>query len=291
MNYGFPQINNSVATDLLTEDLLSNHEKRFTLHSDENNRNYFLLRHVNYDEIDPHLNEGVLDKRFVYSEITSRNQSRLNLNDTLEAIQKFRSEIIDLASEYGYPESKFESKFAYKFGHDLAVKVWNLMDKNNMSPVDAASSGIWNYLQVIGCPSVACWRWEDENKKLVLNRIVGGTRGAYAIAWWRYAVFTDFGEMEYEDWLRTLTEDAIQGIIERPGMRGYTPIIIPFAKRLSEVIETKKVNSSKFIRLASIQLRIKSSTINFWHMLNNGKSAEAIVDEIFLATEKLMLSK
>ena len=287
MNYGFPQINNSTAIDLLTKESQIDYNRKFLIHTSENGRNHSLERLVEYNKIDQPLTESMLDKKFVYSEITSKNQQKVSVDNTLDVLHNFRKGVVGLASKYGYPNSEFNSVDAKVFNHDLAKWVWFFMKDCGMSPVDAASTGVWNYLQVLGCPSVVCWRWE-KNNRLILNRIIGGQRGAFALAWWRYAVLTDFGSEEYADWINLLTEDAIQGILERPGMRGYTPIIIPFAKRISNIIESGMPNSVKYIRTASIQLRIKSSSVNFWYLLKAGRSADEIVDEIFLTTDKLL---
>lgn len=285
MIYGFPQITNSRALKLLTGERES--EKKFQIIKSENEKNISLKRVVGIDKLDEPLTDAVLDKSLIYSEITAQDRQRVDNRETLRTLRKFRSEIIKLAKEFGYPEPFSRSIDGSRFNHKLTVLVWDLTQRFDMTPVNAANNGVWNYLQVIGCPSVACWRWE-KNERTVLNRLIGTTRGAYGTVWWRYAVLTDFGNLDYEDWISHLTEDAIQNILERPGMRGYSPIIIPFAKRIATVSPENYADPVRFIRTASIQLRIKSSTSNFWYLLEKDKNAERIIDDVFDTTRKIL---
>jgi hypothetical protein len=286
MKYGFPQITNKRALSLLTGELES--ERKFEIIISENGRNTSLKRIVSIEKLDEPLTDATLDKSLVYSEITAQDKQPVDKRETLAVLKKFRSGIIELAKKYGYPEPFNRSVYGSKFNHDLTVLVWQLSQEFGMTPVNAASNGVWNFLQVVGCPSVACWRWEN-NGKTVLNRLIGSTRGAYGTAWWRYAVLTDFGREDYEDWIFQMSEDAIQNILERPGMRGYTPVIIPFAKKITTISHNDYSDPVRFIRAASIQLRIKSSTSNFWYLLKKDpKNAERIIDDVFDTTRRIL---
>lgn len=284
MTYGFPQITNKKAVELLTS---WEHNSKFSLIPSTNGRNFSLQRNLDLEQVDYDLTHEVFDSRMIFTEITNQNHVKTDVDQSLEFLKFFRSKLKNLARKYGYPNQSFDKNNATEFSHKMATLIWELMNDVNMSPVDAASPGIWNFLQTVGCPSVACWRWEKD-QKTVLNRLIGNKRGAFAVAWWRYAVFTNFGEYEYEDWIYKLTEDAIQGVLERPGMRGYTPVIIPFIKRIAQIIDSGQVDSVKYIRTASIQLRIKSSTVNFWYLIEDGVNPEKIVDEVFDTTDLLL---
>jgi hypothetical protein len=288
MKYGFPQISNARAIKLLTGERES--DQKFDLLTSENKKNYHLKRKVRFSQIDPTLDEEILDPSVAYSEITAQNRQKVNKKDTLYALNYFRREILELAKSYGYPGPFNSSINGSEFNHKLSVLVWKISEELGMTPVNAASNGVWNYLQVIGCPSVACWRWENRGVT-VLNRMIGSTRGAFATAWWRYAVLTDFGKYDYEDWIYKLSEDAIQNILERPGMRGYSPVIIPFARRIANLPPGTKPNPVKFIRTAAIQLRIKSSTSNFWYLLRKEQNADKIVAEIFETTTRILSNR
>lgn len=289
MKYGFPQISNSKAIKLLTGE--REREKKFDILTSENQKNFHLKRRVKIDQIDPLLEEEILDPSITYTEITAQNRQKVSKRETLYALNYFRMEILELAKRYGYPDAFNSSRDGGKFNHELSILVWKLAEELEMTAVNAASNGVWNFLQVIGCPSIACWRWEN-NEVSVLNRMIGSTtRGAFASAWWRYAVMTDFGKYEYEDWIHRLSEDAIQNILERPGMRGYSPVIIPFARRIASLPPTTKPNPVTFIRTAAIQLRIKSSTSNFWYLLKKEENAESIVDEIFETTQRILSNR
>jgi len=286
MIYGFPQISNAKAVKLLTGEL--ERDKKFELIISENNYNFSFKRCKDLKDLDIPLNESVLDPVISYSEITAQDRQKVNRQHTIEFLTHFRQELTALASKYGYPAKPFNrSLYGSEFNHKLSVLVWEITQEVGMTPVNAASDGVWNFLQVIGCPSVACWRWENK-EVIVRNRLIGTTRGAFATAWWRYAVLTDFGEFEYEDWIYKLSEDSIQNILERPGMRGYAPVIIPFAKRIASLQPNQKPDLVKYIRTAAIQLRIKSATNNFWYLLRKDKNADRIINDVFQAVDRIL---
>lgn len=285
MKYGFPQISNAKAVKMLAAEL--ERDKKFDLIISENEKNYFFKRCVDIEELNVPLNESVLDPTISYSEITAQDRHRVNRQDTLAFLTSFREKVTALACEYGYPKKFNKSSYGSEFNHKLSVLVWEITQEVDMTPVNAASDGVWNFLQIIGCPSVACWRWE-KNGVIVRNRLIGTTRGAFATAWWRYGVLTDFGKHEFEDWIYKLSEDAIQSILERPGMRGYSPVIIPFAKRIASLQPSQKSDLVKYIRTAAIQLRIKSSTNNFWYLLKKDKNADRIISDVFQTTDRIL---
>lgn len=286
MKYGFPQISNAKAVKLLCADL--ERDKKFDLVTADNGKNYSFRRCVDLEELNIPLNTSVLDPTISYSEITAQDRRRIDPRDTLTFLVNFRDKVTNLAKVYGYPTKPFNRNlYGSEFNHKLSVLVWEITREADMTPVNAASDGMWNFLQVVGCPAVACWRWEKE-KKIVRNRLIGTSRGAFATAWWRYAVFTDFGEYAYEDWIYKLSEDAIQNILERPGMRGYAPVIIPFAKHIATIQPDQKSDFVKYIRTAAIQLRIKSSTNNFWYLLRKDKNADRIIRDVFQVTDRIL---
>lgn len=284
MNYGFPQISNTKAIELMTGELDS--DKKFELLLEANNKVWF-QRCVDLQELDEPLTEELLDPSIVFSEITGQdNQFFTSKSDRIKALQSFREKVINLAKEFGYPKPFKSNQDASEFNHRMAILLWSIMSKLKMTPVNASSDGTWNVFQIIGCPSVACWRWERDGK-VVKNRMIGNGRGAYSTVWWRYAILTDYGKYAYEDWMFKISEDPIGNILDRAGIRGYTPVVREFLKRVVKEQEIGRRNHEKYFRTATIQFRIKSSSVNFWYLLEKGYSAEEIVDELFDATERL----
>lgn len=204
-------------------------------------------------------------------------------------LSQFRESVLDVAKKYGFPNPKNLSE-ERKFDFDLSIKIWDITKNAEFDIIQASNEGVWNYLQGYLLPDLVIWRW-SEHGFVNRERFLRIDRGTLSSMWWRYYIFTEHGVKEFPDWLHHLTSDDIVQIIERTRVRGYHPIVIPFAKKVSDLRKSSIYGSAPtlLIRSAIKRLRIFLGVKNVWALNQKNSSMIDIVESIFDEAE-LMLS-
>jgi hypothetical protein len=202
----------------------------------------------------------------------------------------FRKSVLDVARKYGFPDlDKFTEE--RRFDYELSYELWRLTKEVGLDVTQASNDGVWNYLQGFLLPDLVIWRWSLKGE-VNRERFIRIERGALSSLWWRYYTFSDMGQNEFPEWIHHLTSDDIVQILERTRVRGYHPIVIPFAKKISQLRESSSngKNTTLLIRTAVKRLRIFLGVKNIWGISQHETNMNGIVDDIF-EEAKLMLFK
>ncbi len=292
MAYSFLQVSTPIASKLLLNGI--DEERRFQLvrrNTDPAIRdeeltiaenNVFFERHHNLTELDFKL-DTLFDPKHVRSEMAAGRQANISEQDNREAVGFIKQEVLGVAKRFGYP-NPLQGILKSELDHEMAIKIWSVMKEFDMRPLEAADDAVWNFLQALALPSYSVWRWEDNNKLTSKVRILGKTRGSLSVLWWRYEVLTEHGKYEYEDWIRSLTQDDFQGIMERPGMRGYIPAIRMFGRFVARLRHSDRISDmekTKLVRAAAKRFRVMAGTTNLWFLdLQNSISDRTIEEDL-----------
>ena len=83
-----------------------------------------------------------------------------------------------------------------------------------MSSGEASRDEIWSFITLIVLPDFARWRFPSSGEE----RFRGGVRNVFQRLWWRAEALVDSSTTESLEILQRLPEDAMVGIMERPGI-------------------------------------------------------------------------
>lgn len=293
MTYSFLQISTPHAAKLLLNGTES--ERRFQLvkrannHVDQDEELTVSENNVFFKRVKPLIKldfdtEILFDPQLVRSEMAAGRQANITAQNNREAVEYIRNEVLGVAKEFGYP-NQLQNNRKSELDHSMAIMLWNIMQEFQMRPLEAADEGLWNFLQALVLPSYSVWRWEDNRDSTSKVRILGKARGCLSVLWWRYEVLTEHGKHGYEDWVRLLTQDDFQSIMERPGIRGYIPAIRMFGRFVASIRLSGKLADSdktKLIRAAVKRFRVMAGTTNLWYMDDFGRNVEDDLRRIFV---------
>ena len=86
-------------------------------------------------------------------------------------------------------------------------------------PIEAGEASrvdVWSFLTCVVLPDMARWRYPDTED---VSRFIGGVRNTFQRLWWRARVLRDPEATDPLWLLRTLNEDQLVQIMERPNLR------------------------------------------------------------------------
>lgn len=182
----------------------------------------------------------------------------------LAVLSAFRSRILAIANECGFPERGSTADRA-RFDHLVTAF---LADFPQLTSGEADRDDVWAFLATVLLPDVAQWRFSGRSAE----RFHGGVRNTFQRLWMR-AWALDRGIEAGEDrWLYTkeLTEDALVQLTERPSIGADPGLCKAIAKSWIET--SKRIGRSSMedvMRRAIIELRIR----------NEVRMAAALTDE------------
>lgn len=288
MIYSMPQISRKSLENLLTASINSG-KPRITLqrNSKENVNRYRVNVSINELIV---LNEDYLfDERHVYFETIGTP-----VND-YDSYVSFRRKVVEIAELHGFPE-RASNTSKVNFDRYMTREITRIGDPLGIVITNASLEGFWNFIHGILLIDVVAWRWqENDSPSFNSERINRVSRGALSALWWRYNVLTANGLNSYADWMDVLKQDDIVQIVERPSMRGYHPIIIPFAKKVASLRNgnlpegiTGDDSLKNLIRAAAIRLRIYVGSRNIWFMNGRNNDFDEVVDSIFLEARRMI---
>jgi hypothetical protein len=147
---------------------------------------------------------------------------------TAPQLQALRERVVELAMSAGFPAEVGQdaaARFDVAVGAQLAALP--------MTPGEAARDDVWAFLTLVLLPDVACWRFPDRNER----RLLGGVRNAFQRMWWRAFVLRDAEAQDPWHLLR-LPEDALVGLMERPGISSNPRVALEIARTIEHLAGT-----------------------------------------------------
>lgn len=127
-------------------------------------------------------------------------------------LQTLRDTLLQRAKDHGFPTIRPRGAHS-TFDQQLAAELHQSMQ---ITPAEAAAGGIWSFLALVVCPDIAVWRFPDRHP----HRLIGAdlmlgssNRHVFGRLWAR-------AEILGEDANRTLNEDEVVNILERPSIGG-----------------------------------------------------------------------
>lgn len=151
---------------------------------------------------------------------------------TPESITKLRAVIVECASKCGYPEG---GSTATRATFD-ASSAGLLMQHLHIAPGEASRDDVWSFFGLVVLPDVVRWRFRTSGKE----RFVGGAsqRNALQRLWWRAYVLHDPSQAdEPYHLLRRLPEDAMVGLMERPGTSSNRKVALAVALEAAAIAD------------------------------------------------------
>ena len=126
------------------------------------------------------------------------------------AIQTFRTAMLQVAQRYGFPENSGSRQLS-EFDAEAALKCHASLP---ISGGEAARDEVWSFLTIVVAPDLARWRFRTSGEE----RFRGGVRNVFQRLWWRAEALVDPASNDALERLRRMPEDAMVGIMERPGI-------------------------------------------------------------------------
>ncbi|MBA3744499.1 DUF6339 family protein [Sporichthya sp.] len=122
-----------------------------------------------------------------------------------------------IAHDFGYPEATDDSR---RIGYDRAAAE-ALFERMDLTTVEAAHNGVWNFLTFVVAPDLVRWRWlgsSNPERWICTDR----TRHMFARLWWQALTFGQAGLGVPIDLslLRALDESDLNQITERRAIAG-----------------------------------------------------------------------
>jgi hypothetical protein len=147
---------------------------------------------------------------------------------TTPILHNLRDRVLAVACAEGFPhEPKQEA--AARFDVAAAIELSALP----ITSGEAARDDVWAFVTLVVLPDVACWRFPDRNER----RLLGGVRNAFQRMWWRASVLRD--PAQQDEWhLLRLPEDALVGLMERPGISSNPCVAVEIARAIERLAKT-----------------------------------------------------
>ena len=102
-----------------------------------------------------------------------------------------------------------------------------------MSCGEACRNEVWNFIATILLPDLVTWRFPSQNER----RFLGGDRNTFQRLWWRAYLLRESGA--HDPWrLIRLPEDALVGLMERPGISSNPNVTRTIARAIVEIVVT-----------------------------------------------------
>jgi hypothetical protein len=151
---------------------------------------------------------------------------------TTAQLKGLRERVLKLAERNGYP-GKPNDKQRRAFDSECAVILHTTMD---ISPAEASHVGIWAFFACVLMPDIVRWRFPgDESSGSVQDRFIGGVRGfrnTFGRLWWRAHLFKDEREKDPYKILRSMGEDELVQVMERPNVAGNSRMNVILCREL-----------------------------------------------------------
>lgn len=144
-----------------------------------------------------------------------------------DVLTDIRAKVVHCATGFGFPgrnagESKFDAEAAAILFSYLPIL-----------PCEACRDDVWSFFCIRLLPDVTTWRFPDQNDR----RFIGGTRNAFQRLWWRAFLLRD-DKAPDPWWLVRLPEDALVGLMERPGISSNRGVARSIARAIASLVRS-----------------------------------------------------
>jgi len=176
---------------------------------------------------------------------------KANIED--EALDEIGGELREIARRYGYPDAP---KNRTRFDIETAVL---LHERVPTARGELLRREVWQYFSCALAPDIVVWRWRKEGKELNPDRFDGGVRDCFGRLWRRADVLRD--ERLPDPWtpVRSLGEDNVTTIIERPKTARHRLLVREAARAFllrRELVKTSDRESAAEELLRQMMLRL-----------------------------------
>jgi Family of unknown function (DUF6339) len=145
-----------------------------------------------------------------------------------EALQDIRERLLKCALTLGFPDSGTGQ--SVRFDPEAAAILFEHLP---ICPGEASRDDVWSFMTICLLPDMATWRFPDQNDR----RFLGGVRNAFQRLWWRATMLRV--ENAPDPWtLVRLPEDALVGLMERPGISSNRSVARAIASAVAKLSES-----------------------------------------------------
>lgn len=145
-----------------------------------------------------------------------------------ETLHDLRERLLACARTFGFPDSGGGQ--SVKFDPEAAGILFQQL------PIcfgEASRDEVWSFMSICLLPDLTTWRFPDQNDR----RFLGGVRNTFQRLWWRAAMLRTDGAPD--PWvLVRLPEDALVGLMERPGISSNRPVARAIALAIASLAES-----------------------------------------------------
>jgi len=177
---------------------------------------------------------------------------------SLQDLEQMAESLTRIAMDHGYP--KAENRDRDTRGADIALSV-HLYEGMAISPVEATSGGIWNFLACVVVPDLVAWRFPvrdaasdsgNPDRWIVDRRWY---RHAFGRLWWRACMFRDPDHADPWHLMRQLQEDEFIQLLERPHLVGYRDSVLHLVRAMLNAFHSRPdLNRGTLMRIAAKRL-------------------------------------
>lgn len=147
---------------------------------------------------------------------------------TPDVLQSLRIKLLGEARLCGFPQRS--GKDAVQFDWAAAPL---LLDVLRLSSGEACRNEVWSFIAIIVLPDLVTWRFPSQNEE----RFLGGERNTFQRMWWRAYLLREPGATDPWRLIR-LPEDALVGLMERPGISSNPRVTRAIAVAIMDLIAT-----------------------------------------------------
>ena len=160
---------------------------------------------------------------------------------TSSELADLRSAIVAKAREHGFPAPRKGDSLMC----DAHISVI-LREMMGISPNEAATDGLWEYLACILMPDLVIWRFQGAEGRTLAERFLAGRRNNFYRLWWRAYVLA--GDLVAEEAVRLLSflgEDEMVSMMERPRLFGNLRVIRLYCSEFRKAVENGDIGGRR----------------------------------------------
>lgn len=178
---------------------------------------------------------------------------------TAASLNRLRSDLLQLATAAGYPTPAGQQQAA-AFDAEAALV---LAQQMSMAPAEAAKGSVWEFLSCVLLPDIVRWRFGGTGGAATpLERFVSGRRNVFQRLWWRAFHLAPRAPdaPQLQELLRTLGEDELVQLMERPSLAGIEGLpgsiavgLLSASQAYSDLTRRQLIREAqkRFLRLSS----------------------------------------
>lgn len=211
--------------------------------------------------------------KITYAALGAPRVTQVHLDDLVRDIK-------GIATTCGYPNQKSRTG-QQQFDMKTSIVLYQQM---MAIPGECRRNGIWQYFACVLFPDITLWRWRDtlEDGNIASSRFLGGRNNCFGRLWLRADTFND--KTLEDPWLyvKSLSEDNFQAILDRSHVARYRilcrAIASEYLSRINLVLHLPDSPKERLCR--QLMLRIVRASGHTALGLFDRENAKHIVAEI-----------